>query len=204
MLLPALSKAKQKAVRTKCMSNLRQIGIAVISYAGENNDRLPKNRHVYWPWDLDTQIHDEFLRHGMPREVVYCPGAPTHNNERDWNWSPNYRLTGYLWLFESEFDAVPAKFAVKSITTPPSWSTNGSLTEVVMIADVVMSDTGANTNRFAKIIAGNGTGPWSTSHLDGRRPAGGNLLFLDGHVQWRPFSQMVRRYYVPGSPNWYW
>jgi len=42
---------------------------------------------------------------------------------------------------------------------------------------VVMSDM-ANTNRFSKIVAGNGTGPWDTSHLNGNQPAGGNLLFV--------------------------
>jgi prepilin-type N-terminal cleavage/methylation domain-containing protein len=205
MLLPALAKAKQKAIKTKCMSNLRQIGLAVAGYAGDNNDRLPTNKNVYWPWDLDTPVHNELLRHGMPRDVIYCPGSPEHNNERDWSWSIGYHLTGYLWLFQSDFGlAVPDKYVVKSMATLPTWATNQSLSEIIMVADVVMSDLGANTNRFTKIIAGNGTGPWSTSHMDGKVPAGGNLLFVDTHVQWRPYKQMLRRYYVPGSPYWYW
>jgi hypothetical protein len=36
----ALSKAKAKAVRIKCVSNMRQIGLAVMSYSGDNGDRL--------------------------------------------------------------------------------------------------------------------------------------------------------------------
>ena len=40
MLLPALSKAKQKAQGIKCVNNLRQIGIAWIIYSGDFNERI--------------------------------------------------------------------------------------------------------------------------------------------------------------------
>jgi prepilin-type N-terminal cleavage/methylation domain-containing protein len=203
MLLPALSKAKSQAIRTKCISNLRQIGIALAAYGGDNNDRLPHNNSLWWPWDLNIRVHDELLRHGLPRNVIYCPGLPEQNNERTWNLTPLYHLTGYLWLFQTDLGAVPDKYAVKSLSALPSGATNQSLSDIVMVADVVITDT-ENTNKFTKIIARNGYGPCSTSHMASRRPAGGNLLFLDTHVQWRPFNQMIRRYYANGSPNWHW
>lgn len=43
MLLPALGKAKVKAQAIQCMSNTKQLGIAWLMYAGENNDFLPAN-----------------------------------------------------------------------------------------------------------------------------------------------------------------
>src|SRR5205823_9780103 len=41
LLLPAFSKAKEAGRATACLSNLRQIGIALQLYAQDNNNRLP-------------------------------------------------------------------------------------------------------------------------------------------------------------------
>jgi prepilin-type N-terminal cleavage/methylation domain-containing protein/prepilin-type processing-associated H-X9-DG protein len=41
LLLPALAKAKQKALATKCVSNFKQIGLALSMYNNDNNDNLP-------------------------------------------------------------------------------------------------------------------------------------------------------------------
>jgi prepilin-type N-terminal cleavage/methylation domain-containing protein len=41
LLLPALSKAKDKANRTACISNLRQLGLAMVMYTNDSNDALP-------------------------------------------------------------------------------------------------------------------------------------------------------------------
>src|ERR1017187_10150069 len=41
MLLPALAGAKAKAQRVKCTSNLRQLGLGFILFAGDHADMLP-------------------------------------------------------------------------------------------------------------------------------------------------------------------
>ena len=41
MLLPALSAAKEKAKRTSCVNNLRQLSISIVTYTADNNDLMP-------------------------------------------------------------------------------------------------------------------------------------------------------------------
>ena len=43
MLLPALNRAKTKAVAASCMSNNKQLGLAWVMYAADSNDRLAIN-----------------------------------------------------------------------------------------------------------------------------------------------------------------
>jgi prepilin-type N-terminal cleavage/methylation domain-containing protein len=46
MLLPALSKAKQRAQQTSCLNNFKQVGLSLQMYLNDSNDRLPPGRPV--------------------------------------------------------------------------------------------------------------------------------------------------------------
>src|SRR5713101_4524410 len=41
LLLPALAKAKEKANRTACVNNMRNLGLAMAMYTHDNNDWMP-------------------------------------------------------------------------------------------------------------------------------------------------------------------
>jgi prepilin-type N-terminal cleavage/methylation domain-containing protein/prepilin-type processing-associated H-X9-DG protein len=49
MLLPALAKAKMKAIAASCMSNNKQLGLAWVMYAGDNGERLAINQDPHPP-----------------------------------------------------------------------------------------------------------------------------------------------------------
>lgn len=51
LLLPALSKAKLKAVAASCMSNNKQLGLAWYMYVGDNDERLPINADQSLPYN---------------------------------------------------------------------------------------------------------------------------------------------------------
>ena len=44
LLIPALSAMRERANRTKCASNLRQLGMAIFQYAGDNKGRWPRGK----------------------------------------------------------------------------------------------------------------------------------------------------------------
>ena len=46
LLLPALSRAQASAKRTYCINNMRQIGLSIHLYAGDNDDTLPAAPNV--------------------------------------------------------------------------------------------------------------------------------------------------------------
>jgi prepilin-type N-terminal cleavage/methylation domain-containing protein/prepilin-type processing-associated H-X9-DG protein len=49
MLLPALTRAKEKAKGIACTNNNRQIGLAFMMYAADSNDSLPALNTGFWP-----------------------------------------------------------------------------------------------------------------------------------------------------------
>ena len=54
LLLPALAKAKIKAQKIKCVSNLRQMGVSMLMYASDYQDTLPNWAATQGVWpDVD-------------------------------------------------------------------------------------------------------------------------------------------------------
>ena len=75
MLLPALARAKTRATTAKCLSNLRQVGIAMAMYTSDNNDRFPFSGRS-WPQmpfvDLLKMFDPYIPTNG--RAFYVCPG----------------------------------------------------------------------------------------------------------------------------------
>ncbi|MFN7138310.1 MAG: type II secretion system protein [Limisphaerales bacterium] len=71
MLLPALAKAKARAQRISCVSNLKQVGIGFRLYGNENDGRYPNvtNAGANNAWSNYVIVGSEF---GNPK-VLLCP-----------------------------------------------------------------------------------------------------------------------------------
>ena len=76
LLFPSLTKARQRALQTKCLSNLRQIQIACVNYASNNRGSFPTATRDYgFPHEFKnvTEALGPFLTSSRDK-IMFCPG----------------------------------------------------------------------------------------------------------------------------------
>lgn len=74
MLLPALARAKEKAKRTGCVSNLKQMGIAMLMYGSEDSHGYLSGTYSDSDDDL-TWLYPEYISAALARSVFVCPST---------------------------------------------------------------------------------------------------------------------------------
>ena len=103
MLLPALAKAKSKAMAGRCMSSLRQIGTAHAMYLDDNKDKVMYcavrlGGNADWTWDdyLDTYMSGQYtaaqkraccVSTNIAPRVMLCPSDKYPTYQAGWTAS---------------------------------------------------------------------------------------------------------------------
>jgi prepilin-type N-terminal cleavage/methylation domain-containing protein len=217
MLLPALSKAKEEAIRTTCKNNEHQFGLATLMYAGDNRDLLPDlmaqpsagGANGVWFWDMNRTVATNLMVYVGKNNttIFYCPNEYYlfNNGKPDaWQAFPGYVVTGYIWLFPNapEMASSPIIGGTNMVTKITQTRDHLGVSGTELILDATISQFSLSAGRkYYNIPAAGGTDV-RTAHLTtSHRPAGGNICFLDNHVQWRPFSQMTNIVAAPGLPE---
>ena len=117
ILLPSLNRAREQANRIKCGSNLRQIAMASLMYAGENKGKFPR---TYWNPGIETTDNTKGGQNSAaPTDNPFSitnPNGPVGPN--------NTAASSYLLLRNS--DLTPEVFVCPSTDAVRAYASGGS------------------------------------------------------------------------------
>ncbi len=186
MLLPALSRAKEKAKRIKCVNNLRQIGIAMTIYADDNNDKLLQARFQQVQISLNPPERKAAESVGLiintnkgTAKIWTCPNRPSFPTfEPQYpQWNIGFQYFGGIEEWTNPAGRFRSRSPVKLSTSRPGWA---------LAADAVMkiggSWGGGRDEAFKNMPPHRGPNGL---------PEGGNHLYADGSAYWVNFQKML-------------
>jgi prepilin-type N-terminal cleavage/methylation domain-containing protein len=197
MLLPALSKAKERARRIYCLNNLKQVGVGALVYATDHGDYVPPAGNNLYPIQINPGdgAFDAWNSDGQGLSLTNlsgtscwdCPDRPGFPKLSGTQYVIGYQYYGGItnWInagtgASGQTSASP----IKTTSSKPVW---------MLCADVVAEPNGPNSgwDDPSANAPGNQSGwSWLPAHVDaggysaGADPAGGNEVFVDGSARW--------------------
>ena len=170
ILFPVFAKARERAKQTTCVSNLKQLGLAIISYADDNDDILPQAIGLRSSTPiLPTALPNVMNGYVKSFEVFRCPSDNDNQRFGGTFWpSVLWKSYGLSYSYNSRppADVTPRPW-------PTQWRGGRARSEFKNVTGIgVVSDT----NPWHHILDTSGS---ATSMAQ----AGYNVLFADGHVK---------------------
>ena len=200
LLLPALAKAKQTAIKAQCTSNLKQWGLGLNMYAGDNQNSFPDNSGGSgFAWvdpRLNTNFFQAYLYPNRPgstassrdkTDVLYCPTDEWHRLYEAVAGAQT--LIGYQLLP----GRVAAGWPEYNSDGLGEWvfrkKLGGSYRNAPVMIDKMQAEGSGPTAISSWYSTAGGKTVADANHkAKGGVPTGGNFLFEDSHVTWRKFS----------------
>lgn len=189
MLLPSLAKAKEQAKRGQCLSNLRQIGIAMTLYAQDNRDTLLKARFDGGNW-VQISINEPEAAYarqlGLPMDTNVavakmwtCPNRPTFPTyEPEYKqFNLGYQYMGGIDRWTNPAGTFESRSPIKTATSGPGWT--------------LASDANLKIDRKWGGGRDSAFKNMPPHKAGGGSPAGGNNLAIDGSARWVHSRQLL-------------
>lgn len=198
LLLPALSRAKASSLRTVCLSNMKQWGVAVQLYGYDNDEFFPDAREEDLNWAgprLQRFWNDYLLKQvkGDPKDrfnIIYCPTQKWHrhvDNIQQGAQQGASIVIGYQYLPFRDTNSIYWNYNTHGLG---DWSgkkkLGGPFKNAPIMVDVYQGEGSASgdTDNISKWFFNPGNQPYSSHASRSGRATGANFLWEDGHAQW--------------------
>ena len=184
MLLPALASAKERAKRIQCLSNLKQIGLATVIYAGDNNDKVVScylGKQVV-QFQIGSASADAWAQLGVSvspttgKCIWRCPNNPGLTMQSGINYVIGYQYYGGVDNWINNLGTFKSCSPIKVTLSKSTW---------MLASDFTAKEDGSKPN-WNQIDAG-GVSAWDNMPRHPTRdmkPAGNNEVFIDGSARW--------------------
>ena len=132
LLLPAMKSAKEKAMRTACLSNMKQLGLAMNMYLTDNQDYMP---WINWGEDASPPCPVGWLYKGTCNNPVALNSGKAATDAANWYQSRSQNLAqGTYWQYLPNADAFVCPVDKLLVGTPgENWDNrNNKLSTYVM------------------------------------------------------------------------
>jgi prepilin-type N-terminal cleavage/methylation domain-containing protein len=212
MLLPALSRAREKARRAQCVSSIRQFVLACLAYASDHNDWLPSGATDDETVSsectpvISTAMWNYFRHQAANRRILDCPnfGRPFAQPDGHYDSDVSGYVLGYNYLGGHSETPWTGGAGCTNWISPQRAFENGRL-ELVTDLNAWSPGYGVTAPHGPSGAVASGSDYWNASAggttSDKIGAAGGNVGCLDGSVEWRNIGSMKRHRIVRGDTS---
>jgi prepilin-type N-terminal cleavage/methylation domain-containing protein len=182
LLLPALAKSKESAKRTVCKNNLKQMTLANIIYADDNQGRFADDGRTEPYWITQTYRDMLINTYKIQRETFYCPSNPDWNKDAYWTYASD-TVMGYFYFVGNNLLSTTKAYYTDSALKTPAFSLKNTDKPYYTL---MWSDMTRNYNNGWEDV----TGIRGVNHFEKGAPVGMNESYDDGHLEWVKFAAL--------------
>jgi prepilin-type N-terminal cleavage/methylation domain-containing protein len=203
ILFPVFARARENARRSSCMSNVKQIGLGIMMYVQDYDERYPLNDQQRegqgtppggWAdtWSKDNS-HWYLANYIQPYtksvQIFSCPSGPVQGNlaMRFGGYGANKSILGDGSVSMASIDSPASVYLImdagqSSVNWASAASAGGQANYIPGVEECTGYPTGKNSPAL--------TGSYLTDYQSGRHFLGVSVAFADGHAKWLKSSEV--------------
>jgi len=179
ILFPVFAKAREKARQATCVSNEKQIALAVMQYVQDYDETYPFARNaaigVYWA--------DMVTPYVKSRKVFVCPDLPSDITfPSGWSYNCAYGASPNIMPLPFDWPAYYGVVSEASITSPA---------HTVLATETIIGPNYGIFCCWMPLDSSSNPLPLTDANwgnrvfIHFRHSEGANVMFCDGHVKWQ-------------------